>query len=355
MKKTAISIFTDLAFSFRESSGESELTRLFLSKFVALPGVSASAIYLRAKTENVFSLMAVRGFPENTLPLMKKEEINSCSNNEIDALEKMPAWSFSDKYKSDFDRHNIKLITTAKLCSKEGVNGLLIIGWDSADAISSEIEEAILAVCTLIGTVVDSWHLYSDLEKSHMDSISIISKLISVVDKFGKGHSTRVAQISEAIAAELGLKQEQLNVVYETGIIHDLGRICIPPEILNKPGKLTKEEYDLVKEHPRVGAELISPLSVYRELVPGVLYHHERLDGSGYPKGLTDEQIPLVARIIAVADIYDAMTCDRAYRPALGSENAIATLKNGSGKEYDKDVVDALVRVIEKPKKRKVG
>jgi HD-GYP domain-containing protein (c-di-GMP phosphodiesterase class II) len=342
-------MFTDLAVSLQESSTEDELANTFLLKFVCLPGVTAAAIYLRAKSKNSFVLAANSGFPENSLPCIKKVETDS--NDETGGLTSSPSWSLGDKYKEGLNSLGIKLITTAKLRSKDAVNGLLIVGWSSTGAIFPEIEEAISAVCTFIGTVIDGSRLYSDLERSHMDSIVIINKLVAVVDKFGKGHSTRVAQISEEIAAELGLKQEQLSLVYEAGIVHDIGRICIPPEILNKPGKLTEEEYEIVKEHPLVGVELISPLSIYKKLVPGVLYHHERLDGSGYPEGLTDSQIPLFARIIAVADVYDAMTCDRAYRPALGSDNAIAALKDGSGKKYDRDIVEALIRVMDRSKK----
>ena len=160
-------------------------------------------------------------------------------------------------------------------------------------------------------------------------------------------HSERVGAMARAVGVELALVGEELEVLHWAGLLHDIGKLAVPEEILNKPGRLTPQEWAVIKRHPAVGADLLRTISPGLEPVAAaVRAHHERWDGSGYPDGLAGRAIPLAGRIVAVADVYDALTHPRSYRPdAFASASAIDHLTAGAGRLYDRDVVDAFCRV----------
>ena len=139
------------------------------------------------------------------------------------------------------------------------------------------------------------------------------------------------------------LSQEEIDHVRQAAILHDLGKVGISDKILHKKSKLTKKEFEAIKKHPQIAADIIRPIQFMHDIVPLVLYHHERWDGKGYPAGLKAEEIPIGARIIAVADAYDAMTSDRPYRKAMSSEKAMSELKRCAGTQFDPKVVDAFI------------
>ncbi|KEO85032.1 HD-GYP domain-containing protein [Tumebacillus flagellatus] len=176
-------------------------------------------------------------------------------------------------------------------------------------------------------------------------------------DPYTAGHSERVAQYAVEIAGELGLSDDDLKVIHLGGLLHDIGKIGIPDYVLNKPDRLTSEEYDIMKQHPVIGEELLRRVYTTSELLDEsrrermleiVLFHHERPDGKGYPHGLTEEQIPLYAKITAVADAYDAMTSNRAYRNAMSSEQASRILLSGRGTQFWPPAVDAFLAALER-------
>ncbi|WP_068621173.1 HD domain-containing phosphohydrolase [Paenibacillus tuaregi] len=178
-----------------------------------------------------------------------------------------------------------------------------------------------------------------------------ISKLMNIVkevekkDRYTYMHSDRVAEYAVKIAKKLKLNKEQLENLSIASVLHDIGKIHIPEEILNKPGRLTPEEFELIKKHPADGAEMIKE-TYYGEIAPIIEQHHERLDGSGYPHGLHGSGILLEARIIAVSDTFDAMTEDRAYRKASDVQTAMSEIRRLSGTHYDETVVDAFEEVL---------
>lgn len=185
------------------------------------------------------------------------------------------------------------------------------------------------------------------LEHSYTEVLHALVDLVEARDRYTHGHSTRVARLSVAIGETMGLSPERLRTLHQAAVIHDLGKISVPDTLLNKPGALTVEEFALVASHTVVGDQLVSrvpPLSFARS---GIRWHHERLDGSGYPDGLKGEAIPLEARIIAVADVYDAMTSRRAYRAAVSSDTAMAELRQNAGRKYDPGAVTALVGCLQ--------
>ncbi|SEG07374.1 energy-coupling factor transport system substrate-specific component [Eubacterium ruminantium] len=174
------------------------------------------------------------------------------------------------------------------------------------------------------------------------------AKTIDIKDKYTNGHSTRVAEYTAMLTRELGYDEEMVEKYYNIALLHDIGKIAIPPEVLNKPGKLTDEEFKIIKSHSMQGYRVLKDISIMPELAIGAGAHHERPDGKGYPRGLKGDEIPRVAQIIAVADTFDAMYSDRPYRKRMNFEKAVSIIKEVSGTQLFSDVVDAFLRLVEK-------
>ena len=186
-----------------------------------------------------------------------------------------------------------------------------------------------------------------------LQTIEVLGSTIEAKDAYTHGHTGRVTEYSVAIArhmAEGGAVQfpeSFFENMYIAGLLHDIGKIAIPEAILNKQGKLTDEEYQIMKDHPARGGEIVKPLSLPRECIDGIRHHHERFDGKGYPDGLKDGQIPMTAAIMAVADAFDAMTSDRPYRKSLSNEAAIAEIKRCAGTQFNPLPAKAMVELYE--------
>jgi putative two-component system response regulator len=185
------------------------------------------------------------------------------------------------------------------------------------------------------------------LEKITDGIIHAISLTVETRDPYTAGHQQRVADLARAISMEMGLPEDQVEGIRVAGLIHDLGKIAVPAEILSKPSKLTDSEFNLIKIHPQAAYDILKDIDFPWPLSIVVLQHHERLDGSGYPHGLKGKDgILLEARILAVADVFEAMASHRPYRPALGKEKALDEIRRGKGTSYDPKAVDACIRVI---------
>ena len=182
------------------------------------------------------------------------------------------------------------------------------------------------------------------LKQNVRELYDLLVEVLEQKDPYTRGHSERVASYSLQIARNLGLAD--LDQIYSAALLHDIGKIAIPESVLRKTGALSKEEYDDIKTHPQRGFNLLLKSSQFEGILDGVLYHHERLDGSGYPCGLKGDEIPMQARIIAVADVYDALPSDRSYRPAMTLQEALALIEAGSGRNFDAAVVDCLLKCI---------
>ena len=193
-----------------------------------------------------------------------------------------------------------------------------------------------------------SFKLYTDMRKVHFDTVRALTSAIDASDPYTRGHSERVTHYSVAIARDMRLSERRIQALEYAGFLHDMGKIGINHDILTKPGSLTEDEWQSMREHPAIGARIVSDLDFLKGAREVVLYHHERYDGRGYPEGLAGEQIPLEARITKVADAFDAMMSNRPYRASLGLEKAIDELVNGKGTEFDPTVVDAFIGLAEK-------
>lgn len=186
------------------------------------------------------------------------------------------------------------------------------------------------------------------LQKKLLQSINAISKISSLRDAFTNNHQRKVQELSCAIAKEMGLPEETITDIYLGSLIHDIGQIYIPANILGKPEKLTDLEYQVVKTHALLGYEVASEIEFRPAVLSMILQHHERLDGSGYPNGITGESITLESRILAVADVVEAMAAHRPYRPSLGIDSALDEIKKFAGKKYDSEVVEACIKLFRK-------
>ncbi len=187
---------------------------------------------------------------------------------------------------------------------------------------------------------------YKDLKDLFIKLVIAMVNALDAKSPWTKGHSERVTNFALDVARELGLKEDEMENLRLCGLLHDIGKIGVYDAVLDKPGKLTEEEFELVKKHPAKGAEILSHIKQLSKVIPGILHHHERYDGKGYPENIKGEDIPLCARILCVVDSYDAMTADRPYRRAGSKEYAISELKKCSGTQFDSKIVYAFLKVL---------
>lgn len=218
------------------------------------------------------------------------------------------------------------------------------IGRHSHDETGQLAEDFDRMADSLQATVAD---LRAAVDTNHtlfLGALRALAAAIDGKDPYTRGHSERVMEYSAAMAEELGLSEEEVEKVRIGGLMHDLGKIAIEDKILRKPAPLTDEEYEIMKEHPERGAKIMAEIPQMREYIPGMRFHHEMLNGQGYPLGLAGDQIPMMARIVSVADTFDAMTTNRPYQKQMELDVVLHKIEGFVGTRYDGDVVEALKR-----------
>jgi putative nucleotidyltransferase with HDIG domain len=183
-----------------------------------------------------------------------------------------------------------------------------------------------------------------------MDIIKALAAAIDAKDPYTVGHSHRVSTYAVAVARRLGLSPEMIQHVRIGGLLHDIGKIGIPDAILLKPGRLTQEEYNWMKKHPEVGENIMKQVRLLHNALPCLGEHHEKMDGTGYPRGLKGDQISILGRIVAVADVFDAITSDRPYRIGLSVEDGLDLLCEGVGTQFDGNCVEAFIDLVQNKK-----
>ena len=187
----------------------------------------------------------------------------------------------------------------------------------------------------------------NELEKERLACVEILRRTVAAKDSYTRGHSDRVSKYSSLIGRKLGLYEEDIELLKIGGLFHDIGKIGIPDNILLKSEKLTDNEYNEIKNHPLIGAHILENSNIFENIIPIVLCHHEKYDGTGYPQKLKGKNIPFLARIVAIADSYDAMTSKRAYRSALPIDIVKLELKKYSGTQFDPKIVAAFLDILE--------
>ena len=208
------------------------------------------------------------------------------------------------------------------------------------------VEASLLnSVGAMVGIHAGNRNLYREQSEFLASVVRALTSAIDAKDPYTCGHSDRVARVSVRLAKELGCDPATLHTLYMAGLLHDIGKIGIDDAVLRKPGKLTDEEFDQIKQHPELGYRILADIRQFASVLPAVLHHHEQWDGRGYPFKLTGDQTPRIARIVAVADAYDAMSSDRPYRKGMDSDKVDEILRRGAGQQWDPEVVDAFFAV----------
>jgi HD-GYP domain-containing protein (c-di-GMP phosphodiesterase class II) len=247
-------------------------------------------------------------------------------------------------------RQRIRSVMCAPMRTTDEILGVLYVDSQMAREFSEAELELLAAVGNQAGIALHRARLMEEVERLFFDVMKAIASLIDAKDGYTHKHSERVAQFGVRIARHLGFDADSRAVVELSGLLHDVGKIGVPDAILNKPGKLTDEEFRQMRLHPLHGARILSQIQSDRvvSILPGVKYHHERWDGKGYPEGLKGEEIPLLGRVLGVADFLDALTSDRSYRKSLTLEEALNMVKDLQGQAFDPAVVKAALELHEK-------
>lgn len=259
-------------------------------------------------------------------------------------IEKLSEHSAYQIIKEEMD--SLKAAISIPIFIKGELYGILSLG----NKLSGEIynREDVNLLQTLsdeAGIAIENARLYGDLKRTYFETVQALAQAIEASDKYTRGHSDRVTHIAIEIAKYLKLSRADIDTLKYACILHDVGKIGILKEVLNKPGQLTPEEFEQIKMHPALGEEIISPVAFLENIKPIIRHHHERYDGNGYPDHIKSDHIPFLSRIIAVADTYDAMTSRRPYRPALREDVALAEIRKCSGTQFDPEVVKAFIEI----------
>jgi HD-GYP domain-containing protein (c-di-GMP phosphodiesterase class II) len=207
-----------------------------------------------------------------------------------------------------------------------------------------EDKEALTSLANQVAIAIENANLYQELREVFYGTAQALAETIEKRDPYTGGHTKRVMNYSIAIGKAMGLSKKEIEDLRLAAILHDVGKIGVRDNILLKEDRLDPEELEKMNMHPQYGADILNHVKKLKDIIPGVRGHHERIDGKGYPDNLRDGDIPSIARIIAVADTFDAMTTDRPYRKAMSSETALEELRKNSGIQFDKDVVEAFIR-----------
>ncbi len=253
-------------------------------------------------------------------------------------------WEFPQAF--DFMGHGLGSLMSIPLFVSDCFLGSLVLTRSGDEGFTAEEERTAKMLADQVAVALQSVRSFEEREALFLGILLALTRSIDAKSRWTAGHSERVAFYAEAIGLRLGMAEEDLRTLTVSAILHDIGKFGVPESVLDKPGKLTEEEYAVVRLHPEIGANIIDGIPAYGRIVPGILYHHERWNGSGYPRGLAREDIPLNGRIIAAADVYDAIIDDRPYRKGWGRSEALDFLSREKGVMFDPVIIDLFLDVL---------
>jgi putative nucleotidyltransferase with HDIG domain len=250
------------------------------------------------------------------------------------------------QYVRTLSREGILWFQVFPVFLKQELAGIICLGYENPPRLSPEDLNQARQLSDQVGIALSNAELVAEVEQFNWGTLTALARAIDAKSSWTAGHSERVTKIAMAISRAAGFSRSERNIVLRAGAVHDIGKLGIPNEILDKPGELTPQEKIAVRQHPQLGARILEPISAYTDIMRIVLEHHENFDGSGYPNGLARGQISIYSRIFSVADGYDAMTSDRPYRQALDRKSAVESIKMEAGKKYDPMVVDLFLMIV---------
>ena len=237
----------------------------------------------------------------------------------------------------------VKQFMVLPLFHNKAISGIICLGHEGQHSYSDDDLAHGKRLASQLSSALSNALLVEELESLNWGTLEALARTVDAKSKWTAGHSERVAELAVKIARVMGFDEKSIDNLHRAAFLHDIGKIGIPMLILDKPGALTDEEYTHVKEHPVIGAKIIEPIEAYADVIPIILQHHEKFDGTGYPHGLSGEDVALGARILAVADVYDAIISSRPYRQGWVEEKVIQLIIDESGKHFDPNVVDAFL------------
>lgn len=226
------------------------------------------------------------------------------------------------------------------------LKGTIALGYKENKTFNAVEMDQARQVADQVAVALSNSALVSALEKLNLGTLEALARTVDAKSRWTAGHSERVTELSVKIARVMGLEEKAVATLKRAAYLHDIGKIGTSRHILDKPGRLTDEEYETIKTHPAIGARILKPIEAYADAIPLVLQHHEKYNGKGYPHGIAGEKISIGARIMAVADVYDAVVSDRPYRQGWIEEKAIRLITREAGEHFDPKVVDAFLTVI---------
>ena len=245
----------------------------------------------------------------------------------------------------DWLAKHVRQLMAVPLQRQDMVMGCLYALNKSTGDFDSQDSKLLNSIANESAIYLENAILFDDVHGLMMGLLHALTSAVDAKDTYTCGHSERVALLARELSLEAGMGDAFGQRVYMTGLLHDVGKIGVPESVLQKTGRLTPEEFEQMKKHPQIGARILQDIKQISDLLPGVLHHHERFDGRGYPTGLTGENIPLMGRIICLADCFDAMTSNRTYRKALPLEVALTEIRRCSGTQFDPSLAEAFLRI----------
>lgn len=295
---------------------------------------------------------------------LNSQEISELVNLNICALPKrteaQAGLNFLERHQELFDSLRADLIVP--LVVRENLVGMILLGGKATDEpFTPEENDLICAMARHIGVGIhehrlfeelarraaENRQLYDEMRVIYRDTVRAFAAAIDFKDKYTEGHSQRVGKFSEIIAREMGWNEEEVEGIAVAGYLHDIGKLVVEKEIINAPYRIDAKQSNELNRHPAIGYEILSPINhPYADIPLAARYHHERVDGRGYPEGLMGDQIPLVAKIVCLADSFDAMTTDRPYRKRRRLEEVMEDFRKNSGKQFAPEVVNAFCRAM---------
>ncbi len=323
-----------------------DILKVILDFSVKISGANKGSVMVLDEKRNIFFIKAAYNLSEKIIRevTFAKDEntIGWVVKNKkplyIKDLEKNKR--FSKKEEIDY---KLKQLLMVPIIIEGEVKG--VINLDNNTSFTTDTINLLKSFSEQVAVAINNARLYQKIQDSYFEIVKALAQAIEAKDPYTHGHSARVMEYAVQITQKLGLPEEEIESLKYAAILHDIGKIGVRGIVLNNPNGLTGEEYNEVKKHPLVGEGIIQPIELLQPIRPLIRHHHEWYNGKGYPDGLSGENIPLGARILAAADAYDAMKSDRPYRKALTEETAIRELKHGSGTQFDPKIVKIFLEI----------
>ncbi|UCD25761.1 MAG: HD domain-containing protein [Gemmatimonadota bacterium] len=247
-----------------------------------------------------------------------------------------------------FSHRNVQHFLVLPVFIKQELAGVIALGhvdipqYDEDDLIQAR------QLADQVAVALSNTRLVEELEELKIGALTALARTIDAKSPWTAGHSERVTKLALKVAEQMAISEEELEMLNRGGLLHDIGKLGIPPEVLDKPARLTEEEFAVIRAHPEIGARILKPITAYANVIPIVLYHHEKWDGTGYPEKLAGTDIPFLARLISVPDVFDAITSKRPYRSGMPHREAVEFITGRVGQDFDKDVVAAFRDVMDR-------